>query len=98
MAAPSAASEGVDGPPLGLENASVAPLGQHGPLRSAAPSASTAIRSAVAHRIHPYEVSVIAVGRLNGFGGKSSITCMQPWWQTGHRRKDMPVRASERSR
>ena len=78
MAAAPAASEGVKGPPLGLQNASVEPPGQHGPFRSAAPSASTALRSALAHRTRPHEVSVIAVDRLHRLGGKISITCMQP--------------------
>jgi hypothetical protein len=73
MAAPSAASGRVDGLSWGLENASVAPPGQHGPLRSAAPSASTPLRSAVAHHTHPHEVSGIATGRLRRLGGKTSI-------------------------
>ena len=42
---------GGNGPPSGLENVWVAPLGQQGPLRSAPPSACTAIRSAVATHI-----------------------------------------------
>ena len=78
MAAACAASEGVDGPPWGPENASVARLGQHGPLRLAAPSASIALRAAVVKPTHAQEVSGIAGGRLNGFGAKLSITCMQP--------------------
>ena len=51
----------------------MARLGQRGPFRSVAPSACTAIRFALAHRTHAYEVSVIAVDRLRRRGGKISI-------------------------
>jgi hypothetical protein len=79
MAAPSRALEGADGPPLGRENAPIKPLGQYNALRWVAPSTSTTLRSAVAKRTRAHEVSVIAVDRWHRLGGKSSITCMQPW-------------------
>ena len=94
IAAPARASAGVGGPPAGFKNASVEPLRQHAPFRSALPSDSTALRSASAKRTHAQEVSGIAAERLPRLGGKISITCIQPSWQTGQRRKETPVRAS----
>jgi hypothetical protein len=78
MAGASTALEGADGPPLGRENAPIKPLGQYNALRWVAPSASPTVRSAVAKRTRPHEVSVIAVSRLRRLGGKISISCMQP--------------------
>jgi hypothetical protein len=47
--------------------------------RSAAPSASIALRAAVVKHAHAQEeVSGIALGRLGRLGGKISITCIQP--------------------
>src|SRR5690242_1950292 len=73
-----AASQKGNGPSLDLENASVTAVGPHGPLRSAAPSASTPLRSAVAKRTRLHEVSVIAVSRWPRLDVRISITCMQP--------------------